>query len=74
MRRSKKTLKLRVAGLGEGTSPVTAEFPAQRASNAENISIWWRHHEGCEKIIAADGLESARGQVVCNHQEIVQPF
>ena len=19
-------------------------FPAQRASNAENISIWWRHH------------------------------
>ena len=25
-------------------SPVTGEFPAQRASNAENISIWWRHH------------------------------
>ena len=24
---------------------VTGEFPAQRASNAENISIWWRHHE-----------------------------
>ena len=22
-----------------------AEFPAQRASNAENVSIWWRHHE-----------------------------
>ena len=22
----------------------TGEFPAQRASNAENISIWWRHH------------------------------
>ena len=21
------------------------EFPAQRASNAENVSIWWRHHE-----------------------------
>ena len=20
-------------------------FPAQRASNAENVSIWWRHHE-----------------------------
>ena len=29
-RRSKKTLKIRV--------------PAQRASDAENISIWWRHH------------------------------
>ena len=22
----------------------TGEFPAQRASNAENASIWWRHH------------------------------
>ena len=19
-------------------------FPSQRASNAENVSIWWRHH------------------------------
>ena len=24
--------------------PVTGEFPAQRASNPENVSIWWRHH------------------------------
>ena len=31
-------------GLSEGNSPVTSEFPAQRASNAENASIWWRHH------------------------------
>ena len=22
----------------------TGEFPAQSASNAENVSIWWRHH------------------------------
>ena len=22
----------------------TCEFPAQRASNAENVSIWWCHH------------------------------
>ena len=22
----------------------TGEFPAQRASYAENVSIWWRHH------------------------------
>ena len=22
----------------------TGEFPAQRSSNAENVSIWWRHH------------------------------
>ena len=42
-RRSKKTSKLRVTGLYVGNSPVTGEFPAQRASNAENVSIWWRH-------------------------------
>ena len=23
---------------------LTGEFPAQRASNAENVSIWWHHH------------------------------
>ena len=27
-----------------GIPRVTGEFPAQRASNAENVSIWWRHH------------------------------
>ena len=43
-RRSKKTWKLCVTGLCVGNSPVTGEFPAQRASNAENSSIWWRHH------------------------------
>ena len=41
----KKTPKLRVTGLCEGNSPGTGEFPAQMASNAENVSIWWRHHE-----------------------------
>ena len=44
-RRSKKTSKLRVTGLCVGNSPGTGEFPAQMASNAENVSIWWRHHD-----------------------------
>ena len=43
-RRSKKTPKLRVTGLCAGNSPGTGEFPAQMASNAEDVSIWWRHH------------------------------
>ena len=43
-RRSKKTSKLRVTGLCAGNSAVTDELPAQMASNAENNSIWWRHH------------------------------
>ena len=47
-RRSKKTSKLRLTGLCAGNSPGTDEFPAQMASNAENISISWRHHHtGC---------------------------
>ena len=42
--RSKKTSKLCVTGLCAGNSPGTGEFPVQMASNAENVSIWWRHH------------------------------
>ena len=42
--KSKKTSKLRVNGFCEGNSPGTGEFPAQMASNAENVSIWWRQH------------------------------
>ena len=45
--RSKKTTKLRVTGICVGNSPVTGEFPAQMASSAENVSIWWRHHANC---------------------------
>ena len=43
--RPKKTLTLRVTGLCAGNSPVPGEFHAQVASNAENDSIWWRHHD-----------------------------
>ena len=40
----RKHQKLRVAGLCAGNSPVTGEFPAQMASNAEKVSIWCHHH------------------------------
>ena len=58
MRRSKETPKLCVTGLCTGNSPVTGEFPAQMAINAENVSIWWRHHEYCRlyKSYAASGI------------------
>ena len=48
----KKTSKLRVTGLCAGNSSMTEEFPAQMAGNAENVSIWWRHH--------VEGLQSKR--------------
>ena len=44
-RRAKKTSKLCVTGLCAGNSLITGEFPAQRASNVENVSIWWSRHD-----------------------------
>ena len=40
----KENIKLRVTGLCAENSPGTGEFPAQMASNAESVYIWWRHH------------------------------
>ena len=44
-RRSKKISKLRVTGVCAGNSLVASEFLAHMASNAENVSMWWRHHD-----------------------------
>ena len=67
-RRSKKTSKLRFTGLCEGNSLVTGEFPAQRASNAENVSIWWRHHVMSQLItqciMPADNCDTHRDHFV----------
>ena len=46
-RRSKKTWKLCVTDLCTGNSPGNGEFPAQMASNAENVSIWWFYEWPC---------------------------
>ena len=51
--RSKKISKLRVTGLCAGNSLVTGEFPAQRASNAEYVPIWWRHHDLIKTVCGA---------------------
>ena len=49
-RRSKNASKVRVTGLCEGNSPGTGEFPAQMASNADDVSIWWRHHASASLV------------------------
>ena len=58
--KKKHQSKLRATGLCEGNSPVTGEFPAHRASNAENVSTWWSHHviflfqgSACESTLMA---------------------
>ena len=53
-RRSKNKSKLRVTGLCAGNSSVTGELPAQMASNAQNVSIWWRHHASLPKSMPYD--------------------
>ena len=51
MHKSKKTSRLRVSGICEGNSPLVGEFPSQRASNAENASIWWRLMKGVQRAV-----------------------
>ena len=65
-RRLQKTSKLRVTGLCEGNSPVAGEFPAQRASNMENVSIWWRRHETC-MCMRSMNLQDLIVSLVPNH-------
>ena len=54
--RSKKTVKLHITGLCEGNPPVTGGFPSQRASNAENVFIWWHHHVMTNSILQFLGV------------------
>ena len=63
-RRSKKTSKLRVTGLCEGN------FPAQMASNADNFSIWRRHHDVTIGIKFRTHLRSAAAEMVIKFQGI----
>ena len=59
--RWKITSKLRVTGHWKGNSRVTGEFPAQRASNAENVSIWWRHHVSLGHHSSKDRVYGEKG-------------
>ena len=63
--KSKKTQKLRVTGLCAGNSPVRGIHPAQMASNAENVSIWWRHHDVNEGHIGMENSLLKTSQIAC---------
>ena len=71
-RRSKKISKLRDTGLGEENSPMTGEFPAQMACNAQNVSIWWRHH-----IESSESWEVSQGhycEAACHIWKLYRHF
>ena len=65
----KETSKLRVTGLCMGNSPVTSELPAQMASNAANVSIWWRHHV-CENVLRHGPTTTAYWQKISRRRQI----
>ena len=75
-RRSKKASKLHVTGLFGGKCPVTGEFPAQRASNAENVSIWWRHHDNIWvtllRLILCQTSADHSTQVITTYHEVME--
>ena len=52
-----------------GNSPVTGEFPAQRASSAENVSTWWRHH-----VINKYFSQKHHGVLTCQRFRDYLPF
>ena len=68
----KKTSEFRVTGLCAGNSPVTGEFPAQRASNAENVSVWWRHHDN--QWLTANDVTMCRTPWKVKVTQVVQRF
>ena len=72
--RSKTTSKLRVTGLSEGNPTATGGFPSQRANNAENVSIWSRHHDAFRwwdfKGVAHEGLCVSSGPRMIDTAEI----
>ena len=40
----------------------TGEFPAQMVNNAENVSIWWRHHELSTHLDTYSDLNDQRSE------------
>ena len=53
-------------------SPVTGEFPAQRASNAENVSIWWRHHEESLSGASCGNMDRLRYLGICTKPTVTK--
>ena len=49
----RKTSKLCVTGLCEANSLVASEFPKQRASITENVSIWRGYHANIDNSVAS---------------------
>ena len=67
-RSSKKTSKLHVTGLRAWHSPVTSVFLAQKASNAENVSIF--PLRASQHTIHPHSISTSIRECICNDSNI----
>ena len=61
-----KTSKFRVTGLCAGNSPVTGEFPAQMASNAEMFPF--------DDVVMIDGCCMGIAEIILGLVQVKQPW
>ena len=73
LRWSKKTSMLRFTSLCAGNSPVAGESPHKKASNAENVSIWWRHNALKWRHTSTLASQSTVHSTVCSMVYVVSP-
>ena len=53
----------------------TGEFPAQMASNAENVSIWWRHQVNCPaESLTLPGAKASACTMTTNSESRIYRF
>ena len=64
--RWKKSSKLLVTGLYAGNSAVNGEFPAQRVSYPENVSISWRHDHDLRQKSSLPWLQNMQPMYATN--------
>ena len=69
--RSKETSKFHIICLCEGNSRVTSEFLAPRCSNAENVSIWWRHHENIDITLQWSHMRVMSSQITSKLHNLI---
>ena len=63
--KSTKTSKLSVTGPWNGNPLVTGGFSSQRASSAENVSIWWHCHDRNDVVVSLSSVYTENRLIIC---------
>ena len=65
-RSNQRKPKIGVTGHCEGNPSLTIGFPSQRTSDAENVSIWWRHLYRNDVLVAWTSVHGIVGNKLQN--------